>query len=98
MQVTPPPPPPLLVTPQPSPSATPSASPSVSPASSPSASPAPPMTIAGAPVNLHPGESKTLTIQNGTGPSTTSVDTPLVTATVDQNARTLTVTASQQTG
>lgn len=49
-------------------------------------------------MNLHPGESKTLTIQNGTGPFTTSVDTPLVTATVDQNARTLTVTAAQQTG
>ncbi|HET6896690.1 MAG TPA: hypothetical protein VFH72_15005, partial [Candidatus Baltobacteraceae bacterium] len=99
MQVTPPPPPPLLVTPQPSPSATPSASPAVSPPASPSASPsATPMTIAGAPVNLHPAESKTLPIQNGVGPFTTSVDTPLVTATIDQNARTLTVTAAQQTG
>lgn len=97
LQVTPPPPPPELVTPQPSPSASPAASLPPSPVSS--ASPAPaPLAVSGLPVNLHPGETKTLTIQNGVGPFTASVDTPLASATVDQNARTITVTASQQTG
>lgn len=49
-------------------------------------------------MNLHPGASQTLTIQNGTGPFTASLDTPLVTVTIDQNARTILVLASQQTG
>jgi hypothetical protein len=58
-----------------------------------------PLTLAGGRVDhLHPGESKTLTIQNGAGPFTTSLDSPLVTATIDQTARTITVAASQQTG
>ena len=39
-----------------------------------------------------------LTLQNGMGPFTATVDTPLVTLAIDQAARTLTVTASQQTG
>lgn len=47
---------------------------------------------------MHPSQSATLTIANGTGPFTTSIDTPLVTVTVDQTARTVTVAASQQTG
>jgi len=82
MQATPPPPPPPLTTPQPSPSASP-----------------PALSIAPAPVaNLHPSQSLTLFIQNGTGPYTATVDTPIVTVAIDQTARTLTVTASQQTG
>lgn len=52
----------------------------------------------GGPINIHPGQTATLTIQNGVGPFTTSVSAPLATVTVDQNARTVTVTASQQTG
>jgi hypothetical protein len=92
-QMTPPPPPPLLVTPAPSPS--PSASASPSPSASP---PAQPFTVTGGPVNLHPGQSLTLAIQNGAGPYTTSIDAPLATVTVDQNARTIAVTAAQQTG
>ncbi len=96
MQATPPPPPPPLTTPQPSPSA--SSTPVASPAPSPSVSP-PALSIAPAPVaNLHPSQSLTLSIQNGTGPYTATVDTPVVTVTIDQTARTLTVTASQQTG
>lgn len=99
MQVTPPPPPPELLTPSPSPSPSVSPTAPVSPSPAASISPTPaPLAVSGSPVNLHPGESKAVTIQNGTGPFTTSIDTPLVTATVDQNARTITVTASQQTG
>ncbi|HET9096132.1 MAG TPA: hypothetical protein VFN37_05695, partial [Candidatus Baltobacteraceae bacterium] len=90
LQVTPPPPPPDLLTPQPSPSAAASASPSPSPA--------PPFSVTPAAVNLHPAQSQTLTITSGTGPYTLSVDTPIVTATIDQTARTITVTAAQQTG
>ena len=85
LQVTPPPPPPDLVTPQPSPSASPSPTPA-------------PITVTPVPVNLHPSQAVVLTIQNGTGPFTVSVDTPLVTATVDQTARTVTVTAGAQAG
>lgn len=92
LQVTPPPPPPVLVTPQPSPSAVPSAS------ALPSPTPAPPFSVTPAAVNLHPAQSQTLTILSGTGPYTVSVDAPIVTATIDQTARTITVTAAQQTG
>ena len=96
-QVTPPPAPPVLTTPQPSPSPQTTALPSPSPSSSPSPA-APPLATLPAAANLHPLQSQTLAIQNGTGPYTTSVDRPLVTATVDQNARTLTIAASPQTG
>lgn len=95
LQVTPPPPPPDLLTPQPSPPVSPSPSPS------PSASPAPspsPLLVTPAAVNVHPSQSAQLTIQNGTGPYNVTVDAPVVTATVDQTARTITVAASQQTG
>lgn len=47
---------------------------------------------------MHPSQSQTLTIQNGNGPFTASADTPIVTVTIDQNARTITATASSQTG
>jgi hypothetical protein len=74
-------------------------SPSISPAASPPSSPAAqPFAVTGGPVNLHPGQSTTLAIQNGAGPFTTSITVPLATVTVDQNARTITVSASQQTG
>lgn len=98
-QVTPPPPPPVLATPAPSPSASasPLASPQASPAASPSAAPVP-LSAAPATVNLHPAQSQLVTVGGASGVITTQVDTPLVTATVDQNARTVTVTAAQQTG
>jgi hypothetical protein len=98
-QVTPPPPPPVLATPVPSPSAsaTPLASPQPSPGASPTAAPAP-LGAAPAAVNLHPAQSQLVTVSGATGVITTQLDTPLVTATVDQNARTVTVTAAQQTG
>lgn len=82
----------LQVTPQPSPSATPSASPLPSP------TPAAPFALNAAAVNLHPSQSQTLAIANGTAPYTLSVDTPIVTASIDQTARTITLTAAQQTG
>lgn len=49
-------------------------------------------------MSLHPSATTTVTLVNGTGPFTASLDTPLVTATVDQAARTITITASAQTG
>lgn len=93
LQVTPPPPPPDLLTPQPSPSA---ASPAPSPAVSPT--PAPVLAVTPAAVNLHPAQSLLIAIQNGTGPYAVNIDTPIVSASVDQTARTITVTAAQQTG
>lgn len=84
LQVTPPPPPPDVMTSQPSPTASPT--------------PAAPFSVAPAAVNLHPSQSLVVTIQNGTGPYSVSVDSSLVTAAVDQTARTITVTAAQQTG
>lgn len=67
---------------------------------SPGTSPSPaPLSAGAASIALHPGASTTpIPIQNGTGPFTASVDTPLVTIAIDQAARTLIVTASQQTG
>ncbi len=49
-------------------------------------------------MNLHPSAGATLAIQSGSGPFSVSVDVPIVTAAIDQNARTVTVTASTQTG
>lgn len=49
-------------------------------------------------VNLHPSQSQTILILNGAAPYTLTVDTPIVTASIDQTARTITVTAAQQTG
>ncbi len=89
IQATPPPPPPDLVSPQPSPSASVPASATPSPA---------PLAVSASVVNLHPAQSQTIAIQSGTGPFTATVDTPIVTLVVDQQARTLTVTALQQTG
>lgn len=47
---------------------------------------------------MHPSQSTTTAILGGVGPYTASVDTPVVTVTIDQTARTLTVTATAQTG
>jgi hypothetical protein len=49
-------------------------------------------------VNLQPGQSQTVTISNSTGTLTATLDTPIVTATVDQAARTVALVAAQQTG
>lgn len=93
IQVTPPPPPPALVTPPPSPV------PVGSPPAVPSATPVrPSITVSPALVDLHPLQSQSIAIKSGTGPYTLSLDQPLVTATIDQNARTIAIAASQQTG
>lgn len=93
VQITPPPPPPVLATPAPSPSA------SVTPANSPSPAPSPsPLAVSPAAVNLHPAQSQTISVSSANGVITAQLDTPLATAVVDQNARTVTVTATQQTG
>lgn len=86
----------LQATPQPSPSAMPSQLPSAS--ALPSPTPAPPVAVTPAAVNLHPSQTQTLAIENGTAPYTLTLDTPLVTASIDQTARTITVTAAQRTG
>lgn len=91
-QVTPPPSPPPLIS-SPSPSASPSAAPSATPSPTPS-----PLAVSTPQITLHPSQSVTTAILGGVGPYTAAVDTPLVTATIDQTARTLTVTATAQTG
>ncbi len=93
LQATPPPTPPPLVTPAPSPTAQPSAAPSPTPLASPS-----PLAASAAAVNLQPGQSQTVTIANSNGTLTATVDTPIVAVTVDQAARTIALSASQQTG
>lgn len=49
-------------------------------------------------VNLHPSQSQSVTLSNAAGPLSAQTDTPLVAVTVDQVARTVTVTSSAQTG
>lgn len=49
-------------------------------------------------VNLQPAQSQSISIANGTGALTASVDLPIVTVTVDQAAHTVTLLATQQTG
>lgn len=95
VQVTPPPTPPAIYTPPPSPS--PSAPASATPL--PSESPAPSaLTATPAALNLQPRQTQSVSIGNASGPVTASIDVPLATIAVDQNARTLTVTAGAQTG
>jgi hypothetical protein len=94
-QVTPPPPPPVLFTPAPSPSASPTAP--ATPLASPSASPSA-LAINPAALNLHPAQSQAIAVSGANGPITAQLDTPLATVTVDQTARTVTVTAAEQTG
>ena len=89
LQVTPPPSPPPLTTPAPSPSAT------VAPSASPTTG-AILATPAG--VNVHPSQSQTVTLSNTTGAISAQSDSPIVTVAVDQQARTVTVSASTQTG
>lgn len=74
----------------PSPSATLTPVPSPTPSSSLTATPAT--------LNLHPSQTLSITIANGNGALTARTDTPLVSATVDQAARTVAVSASPQTG
>ena len=85
VQVTPPPTPPPIYTPAPSPAPSASAVPSA-------------LTANPAALNLRPQQTQTVEIGNSSGPITASIDTPVATVTVDQNARTLTVTAGTQTG
>lgn len=84
VQVTPPPTPPPIYTPAPSPSAS---------APSPGALAATPAAL-----NLQPGQTQSVSIGNASGPITASIDVPIASLTVDQNARTLTVAAGTQTG
>lgn len=49
-------------------------------------------------MNLHPSQSLTLAIQNGVSPFTATLDSPLITSAVSQNARTIALTAGTQTG
>ena len=93
LQATPPPTPPPLVTPAPSPTVQSSVSPSPSPLASPSA-----LSASTSAANLQPGQSQTVTIANATGTLTATVDTPIVTVTVDQAAHAIALTAAQQTG
>ncbi|HZZ64315.1 MAG TPA: hypothetical protein VFE17_02360 [Candidatus Baltobacteraceae bacterium] len=97
------------VTPAPSPSVTPLSSPSaapitapVSPAPSPSPSalpsPAASLTLSPPQVNLHPSQSQIISVANAAGPIAVTASAPLVSTTVDQAARTVTVAASTQTG
>jgi hypothetical protein len=87
--VTPPPAPPVLVTP--------AASPSASAAPSPTASPGA-LSASLTAVNLHPSQSQPLTIANVNGTLAAQLDTPLVTVSIDQQNRTVTLTAAAQTG
>ncbi len=89
MQVTPPPAPPVLVTPAPSPSASALPGPSPSPAA---------LTASSSAIQLHPSQSQVVTVNGASGTITAQVDSPLVTAVVDQNAHTVTVTAAAQPG
>ena len=96
----------LQATPLPSPAASPVPSPAVTAAPSPavtgapSPSPTPPNALALQPaaVNLHPNQSAPVGIAGGTAPFTVAVDTPLVSAAIDQEAHTLSVVASANTG
>ena len=96
-QATPPPTPPPLVTPAPSPSASAPVTPVASPAPSPTLTPAA-LTASPAAVDLQPSQSQVITIGNATGVLTASVDVPIVSIAIDQTARTVTITATQQTG
>ncbi len=59
-----------------------------------------PAPLAAAPnaVNLHPSQTQIITVTGANASISAQLDTALVTAAVDQNARTVTVTASAQTG
>ncbi len=93
LQVTPPPAPPVLASPAPSPSATVSPPASPSPASSPGN-----LTVTPATLNLHPSQTHALTVTNATGTITAQTDTPAISVSVDQTARTVAVSASPQAG
>jgi hypothetical protein len=89
LQVTPPPAPPVLVTPAASPS--PAASAIPSPASG-------NLIVSSTSLNLHPSQSQTISVSNAAGTIDARLDTPLVNVAVDQVSRTITVTATSQTG
>ncbi|HEV3153503.1 MAG TPA: hypothetical protein VGZ02_06855 [Candidatus Baltobacteraceae bacterium] len=95
---------PAPVTPAPSPSAAPSLSPAGSPlpegspSAVPSTVPAPALAVAPNAVNFHPGEAQTLSVSGANGALSAAIDVPVATLTVDQNARTVTVSSTQQTG
>ncbi len=79
----------------PSPSPTPSASPS------PVVSPAPAAQLSAQPFvadHLYPGGALSIAIANSTGPIGVSIDNPIVTLNIDQNAHTVTLTAGQTLG
>jgi len=84
-------------TPLPSPTAPPPPPVLVSPAPSPSASPAA-LSAQPAALNLHPSQTATVTAAGVTGTLAATVDPALVTLAVDQAAKTITVSAGQQTG
>lgn len=79
------------------PSPTPPPTPPVLPTASPSV-PAGPLSVTPQALNVHPSASATLTVSNATGVISASADAPLAQITVDQNGRTVTVTAGTQTG
>lgn len=86
--------------PSPLPQGSPQA-PAVTPAPSPPASPSPPsaaLALSASAINLHPGQSQRLAVLNASGAIAARVDPALVNVAVDMSARTLTVSASQQTG
>lgn len=93
LQVTPPPSPPPPSTPAPSPSASPTATAAPSPTA-----PAGALVATPARVKLHPSASQTVTLANATGAITAAADSTIVAVSVDQQAHTVTIGASPQTG
>ena len=89
LQATPPPPPPVLATPAPSPAASAAPSPSAGPGV---------LVASPAAADLHPSQSQALTVANATGTIGAQLDTPVATLSVDQTSRTVTLSASTQTG
>ncbi len=97
-QVTPPPPPPTLVSPAPVSSATASPAPSASPVATPSAPAVPALIASPASLDLHPAQQGLITVTNATGDLSASLDHALAGISIDQTARTVTLTATGQTG
>ncbi|HEX5275727.1 MAG TPA: hypothetical protein VFW34_10665 [Candidatus Rubrimentiphilum sp.] len=89
----------LQVPPSPAPLPSTSPTPVVSP--SPVVSPTPAAQLSAQPFvadHLYPGGVLPITIANSTGPISASIDNPIVSWNIDQNARTVTLTAGQTLG
>jgi len=84
--------------PAPSPSATPTLTPAPLLTPSPSPTPSGPLAVTPQAANLHPSQSAVLTVTNATGIISATADAPLAQIAVDQNARSVTLTAGTQTG